>query len=111
VPSYGYDRKGKPESIALPQGQTTLKIITASGVEVPQSVANELGNFDIPRFRYAAVTWLVDNNYPLREFETPAFRQIIEFANPEAANALWVSNNSVASFVMRLYRYMEPQVV
>ena len=36
---------------------------------------------------------------------------MIEFANPEAADALWVSHNSVASFVMRLYRYMEPQVV
>ena len=85
--------------------------MAASGVKVPQSVANELGNFDVQRFQYAAVTWLVNNNYPLREFETPAFRQIIEFANPEAADALWVSHNSVASFVIRLYRYIEPQVV
>ncbi|KAI1514567.1 hypothetical protein Ptr86124_005890, partial [Pyrenophora tritici-repentis] len=107
---HGYDRKGKLDSITLPRGQTTLKMMTEGGVDVPQGVANELGNFDVQRFRYAAVTWLVDNNHPLREFETPAFRQIIEFANPEAADALWVSHNSVASFVMRLYRYMEPQV-
>ncbi|KAI0603858.1 hypothetical protein TUN205_11899, partial [Pyrenophora tritici-repentis] len=64
--------------------------MTEGGVDVPQGVANELGNFDVQRFRYAAVTWLVDNNHPLREFETPAFRQMIEFANPEAADALWV---------------------
>ncbi|KAI1519526.1 Dimer-Tnp-hAT domain containing protein [Pyrenophora tritici-repentis] len=108
---HGYDRKGKLDSITLPRGQTTLKMMTEGGVDVPQGVANELGNFDVQRFRYAAVTWLVDNNHPLREFETPAFRQMIEFANPEAADALWVSHNSVASFVMRLYRYMEPQVV
>jgi hypothetical protein len=36
---------------------------------------------------------------------------MIEFANPEAADALLVSHNSVASFVMRLYCHMEPQVV
>jgi hypothetical protein len=36
---------------------------------------------------------------------------MIKFANPEAADALWVSHNSVASFVMRLYCYMELQVV
>lgn len=88
LPGHGYDRRGKLDPAALPQGQTTLKMMAASGVKVPQSVANELGNFDVQRFRYAAVTWLVDNNHPLREFETPAFRQMIEFANPEAADAL-----------------------
>ncbi|KAG9375693.1 hypothetical protein A1F94_013749 [Pyrenophora tritici-repentis] len=87
---HGYDRKGKLDSITLPRGQTTLKMMTEGGVDVPQGVANELGNFDVQRFRYAAVTWLVDNNHPLREFETPAFRQMIEFANPEAADALWL---------------------
>ncbi|EFQ92942.1 hypothetical protein PTT_09847, partial [Pyrenophora teres f. teres 0-1] len=87
---HGYNRKGKLDLITLPRGQTTLKMMTEGGVDVPQSVANGLGNFDVQRFRYAAVTWLVDNNHPLREFETPAFRQMIEFANLEAADALWV---------------------
>jgi hypothetical protein len=64
VPGHGYDRRGKPESIALPQGvagsaiattlhdptHTHIYMMTASGVKVPQSVANELGNFDIQRF-------------------------------------------------------------
>jgi hypothetical protein len=36
---------------------------------------------------------------------------MIAYANPEAAEALWVSRTSVASFVMRLYRHLEPQVV
>jgi hypothetical protein len=36
---------------------------------------------------------------------------MIEFANPEAADALLVSHNSVASYVMRLYCHMELQVV
>ncbi len=111
LPGHSYDRKGKLDSVTLPRGQATLRMITDSGVKVPQVVANELGNFDVQRFRYAAVTWLVDNNHPLREYETPAFRQMIEFANPDAADALWVSHNSVASFVMRLYRHLEPQVV
>jgi hypothetical protein len=62
----------------------------ASGVGVAQGAANAMGNFNVQRFRLAAVLWLVDNNHPLREFETPAFRAMIEFANPEAAAALWV---------------------
>jgi hypothetical protein len=59
----------------------------------------------------AAVIWLVDNNHPLRKFEMSSFRRMIEFANPEAADSLWSSHNSVAGFVMRLYHYMEPQVI
>jgi hypothetical protein len=31
---------------------------------------------------------LVENNHPLREFETPAFKRLIEAANPQAAAAL-----------------------
>jgi hypothetical protein len=82
-----------------------------SGFHIAQEVANELGNFDVQTFRYAAVTWLIVNNHLLREFETSLFRRMIEFANPEAADALWSSHNSVASFVMRLYHHIEPQVI
>lgn len=61
-----------------------------------QGIANTLGNFDIQGFRLAAVTWLVENNHPLREFETPAFRRMLAFANPEAEDALWESRTSVS---------------
>jgi hypothetical protein len=47
-----------------------------------------MGNFDVHGFQYTAVTWLVNNNHPLREFETPAFKEMIAYANPEAAEAL-----------------------
>lgn len=59
----------------------------------------------------AAVEWLVDCNIPLRRFEEPSFRQMIEFANPEAARALWSSHNSVSRYAMRLYEVLLPQVV
>ena len=36
---------------------------------------------------------------------------MIQFANPEAEQALWSSRTSVAQFVMRLYNFMQPQVV
>ncbi|KAI1552791.1 hypothetical protein PtrEW7m1_012394, partial [Pyrenophora tritici-repentis] len=68
-------------------------------------------NFDVQEFRQAAALWLVDNNRPLREFETPAFRKMIRLANPEAEAALWRSHNSVSAFVMRLYSWLRPQVV
>jgi hypothetical protein len=59
-----------------------------SGVEVNQVTANALGNFNVQQFRLAAVLWLVDNNHPLREFESATFRTMIGFANPEAEAAL-----------------------
>ena len=81
------------------------------GFSVSQRVANEIGNFDVQSFRIAAVSWLVDNNLALCQFEDPAFRRMIQFANPEAERALWSSRTSVAQFVMRLYNFMQPQVV
>jgi hypothetical protein len=80
-------------------------------VEVPQEAANALGNFNVQGFRLAAVLWLVDNNHPLREFTTSAFRAMIEFANPEAEAALWASHTSVSTFVMRLFSFMQPHVI
>jgi hypothetical protein len=58
------------------------------GVGVSQRVANKIGNFNVQSFQIAAVSWLVDNNLALCQFEDPAFRRIIQFANPEAKQAL-----------------------
>ena len=91
-------------------GQQTIADALKVGVEVSQSAANVLGNFDVQRFRLAAVTWLVANNHPLREFETESFRRMLRFANPAAEEALWASHHSVARFVMRLYDHLKPIV-
>ena len=87
------------------------QVIKDGKISIPQDFANELGYFKAHSFRLAAVTWLVENNHPLREFETPAFRQLIAAANPEAEASLWSHHSSVSRFVMRLYDYMKPQVV
>jgi hypothetical protein len=50
--------------------------------------ANNAGNFDVQAFKLAAVSWLVENNHPLREFETPAFKKILAVANLEVAVSL-----------------------
>jgi hypothetical protein len=86
-------------------------MVTGSGVAISQELVNELGNFDVQAFRYAAVTWLIENNHPLCEVETPAFRSIIGFASPEAESALWTSANSVKAYTIRLYEFMLPLVV
>ena len=44
-----------------------------SCVAISQEVANKLGNFNVQAFRYAAVTWLIENSHPLYELETPDF--------------------------------------
>jgi hypothetical protein len=86
-------------------------MIANSGVRVSQSVANELGSFDIQAFRIAAVSWIIDNNIALSQFESPAFRSMIRFSNPEAEKALWANHESVSRYVMKLYTFMQPQVV
>jgi hypothetical protein len=55
--------------------------------------------------------WLVNQNQPLSKLTAPNFREIIRFANLEAEAALWVSYTSVSTFVMRLFRSIQPQVV
>lgn len=62
-----------------------------------------MGNFGVQGFRRAAEAWRIPNNHPLREFETPLFRTMIDFANSKAANALWTSQKSVSRFVMKVY--------
>lgn len=89
----------------------SLRAIIKNGkIKVTQAVANELSGFDCQDFRVAAVSWLVENNHPLREFETPAFRAMLRAANPEAARALWTHHTSVSRFVMRLYEHLQPIV-
>jgi hypothetical protein len=61
--------------------------------------------------RTPTLTWLVDNNHPLREFTSPSFREMIELANLAAAAALWVSHNSVSAFVMKLFSALQLSVV
>ncbi|KAG9375705.1 hypothetical protein A1F94_013761 [Pyrenophora tritici-repentis] len=82
-----------------------------AGLDVQQNTANAFGNFDVEGFRTATVMWLVNRNHPLSELTTPDFREMMRFANPEAEAALWVSNTSVSTFVMRLFRSIRPQVI
>lgn len=56
------------------------------------------------------MSWLAENNHPLREVETPAFRALLKAANPEAELAVFKSHNSVKSFLVRLYANLQPQV-
>lgn len=95
----------------LTGGQRTIEVLANAGVRVSQRAANEMGSFNIQAFRVAAVSWLIDDNVALRQFISPMFRAMLQFANPEAERALWASHNSVSQFVMRLYDYMQPQVV
>lgn len=70
-----------------------------------------MGNFNIQQFRQAAVLCLLENNLPMELLLSPSFREMICFANPEAEAALWVSPRSVATYAMRLFRYIQPQVI
>jgi len=79
-PSHGHLRPGRARE---GQQASPLRRMFNSGITVSQAIANELSNFNIQRFRLAAVGWLVDNNHPLSEFEKPAFRDMIAAANPQ----------------------------
>jgi hypothetical protein len=65
-----------------------LRQALKSGYKVPQNIANSASSFNVQAFRLTAVSWLVENNHPLRKFETPAFKVLIAAANLEAAVSL-----------------------
>ncbi|KAF2190346.1 hypothetical protein K469DRAFT_481386, partial [Zopfia rhizophila CBS 207.26] len=84
---HNHTPSGVLKSHLLP-GQKTLAGLTMNGIIIPQDMGNVIGNFNIQAFRLAAVSWLVKNNHPLREFKTPAFKALIKVANLEALNTL-----------------------
>ncbi|KAI1684489.1 Dimer-Tnp-hAT dimerization containing protein [Pyrenophora tritici-repentis] len=91
--------------------QLSLRQTLETGVAVSQEAANAMGNFNIQQFREVAVFCLLDNNLPMELLARPSFREMISLANPEAEAALWVSPRSVATYAMRLFQYMQPQIV
>jgi hypothetical protein len=109
-PGHGHCAPGKIERHTN-TGSTWLRQALKSGYPVPQVVANALSGFNVQAFRLAAVSWLIENNHPLREFETPAFKRLLYAANPEAVASLWSSHVSVTRYVMRLYDFIKPTVV
>jgi hypothetical protein len=70
-----------------------------------------MGNFNTQGFRQAAVLCLLDNNLLMELLARPSFQEMINFANPEAEAALWVSPRSAATYVMRLFCHLQPQVI
>jgi hypothetical protein len=82
------------------------RVLKDGKLRVSQAVANEFSGFNTQRFRLAAVGWLVENNHPLSEFKSPAFRRLIAMASSEAEAALWTSHMSVSRYVLRLYDYL-----
>ncbi|KAG9383239.1 hypothetical protein A1F94_005150 [Pyrenophora tritici-repentis] len=92
-------------------GSNSLRQTLETGVAVSQEAANAMGNFNIQQFREVAVFCLLDNNLPMELLARPSFREMISLANPEAEAALWVSPRSVATYAMRLFQYMQPQIV
>ncbi|KAF7451176.1 hypothetical protein A1F99_029530 [Pyrenophora tritici-repentis] len=105
---HGLKPPSKRTTVA-PRKETLLERALQKGCS--QAVANELTNFNIQEFRLAAVTWLVENNLPLSQFESSSFRNMIQLASVEAERALWASHNSVSRYVIRLYNYLLPKVV
>lgn len=78
---------------------------------MPQSTANAMSNFNVQDFRLAFVLWLLDNNLPMELISRATTRNIFRLANVEAERALWRSPCSVATYVMRLFHYIQPQII
>jgi hypothetical protein len=72
-------------------------------VNVPQRVANEIGGFDGQAFRDVAVSWVVENNHPLREFET-GFSCDDQESQSLAEATLYKNHGSVKQHIMNQYR-------
>jgi hypothetical protein len=92
-------------------GQLSLREALNNQIEVSQAAANAMGNFSVQRFRYALVLWLLDNNLPMELISRASTRELFKVASTEAERALWRSPRSVATYAMRLFHLMQPQVV
>jgi hypothetical protein len=103
--------KAAPTPSKRPAGQLSLREVLAGGFEVPQSTANAMGNFDVQRFRHAVVLWLLDNNLPMELISRASTRDLFRIVSREAEGALWRSPRSVATYAMRLFHLMQPQIV
>jgi len=108
---HGYQALNGPEKVVRLLPRCLRQVIKDEKISIPQIVADELGCFKAHGFRLAAVTRLVENNYLLREFETPAFCQSIASSNPEAEASSRSHYSSVLRFLIRLYDRMRPQAV
>jgi hypothetical protein len=104
-------RISAPNKPPIVKQDSVFSALKERKLPVSQAVANELGGFNIQRFRLEAVGWLIENNHLLSEFESLAFRRLIAIANPLAESALWTSHNSVSRYVVRLFDYLKPLVV
>jgi hypothetical protein len=83
IRSHEYNEQGIIEGPSTRGGQlSVIQSLQFQGVNVPQRVANEFEGFDGQVFRDIAVNRVVENNHPLREVETEAFRAMIKLANP-----------------------------
>jgi hypothetical protein len=81
------------------------------GFEMPQSTANAMSNFNVQHFRHALVLWLLDNNLPMELISRASTREVFRLANTEAERALWRSPRSVATYALRLFHCIKPQIV
>lgn len=66
--------------IVLIKESELRQVINDGKISISQDIANKLGCVKTHSFWLAAVSWLVQNNHPLREFETPAFLQLLAAA-------------------------------
>jgi hypothetical protein len=105
----GYNLLPPSKRTMAPRKETTLDRVMGKGCS--QAAANELGGFNVQEFRLAAVSWLIENNLLLSQFESKSFREMIQLASVEAERSLWTSHNSVSRYVIRLYNHLKPKVV
>jgi hypothetical protein len=97
--------------LKLLNGQLTLRAAMSAGFEISQATANAMGSFDVQRFRHALVLWLLDNNLPMELISKATTRELFKLINGEVERALWRSPRSVATYAMRLFYLLQPQIV
>jgi hypothetical protein len=68
--------------------QLSLRQALNGSFKVSQSAANAIGNFNVQRFRYVLVLWLLDNNLPIELINRASTRELFKLASMEAEGAL-----------------------
>jgi hypothetical protein len=65
----------------------------------------------VQRFRHALVLWLLNDNLLIELISRASTRELFRVVSTEVEGALWQSPRSVATYAMRLFYAIQPQIV
>ncbi|TKA59147.1 hypothetical protein B0A49_13257 [Cryomyces minteri] len=103
IPMHSVDRNGPITPTTKKRKRSVYEQVQDEHY-IPQAVLNGLiASYNSNRFKRKILKWITARNQPLREVETSEFLEMIEAANPNAAEDIFKSHQSVHDYSLSEY--------